>query len=64
MMNISKPWFEVQTYWGDDKDEGWLGESTFSTFEEAKIWAEEYDIGKEIRIVQCLVVFHKEELNG
>ena len=60
MMNISEPWFEVQTYWGDD-DEGWVGESTFSTLEEAKVWANEYEIGKEIRIVQCFVVFKKGE---
>ena len=58
-MNISEQWFEVQTDWGDD--EGWVGETTFSTLEEAKVWANEYEIGKEIRIVQCIVVFEKEE---
>ena len=56
-MNISEQWFEVQTDWGDD--EGWVGETTFSTLEEAKVWANEYEIGKEIRIVQCIVVFEK-----
>ena len=60
-MNISEQWFEVQTYWGDDDDEGWVGENTFSTLEEAKVWANEYEIGKEIRIVQCIVVFEKGE---
>ena len=59
-MNISEQWFEVQTYWGDDDDnEDWVGENTFSTLEEAKVWANEYEIGKEIRIVQCIVVFEK-----
>ena len=58
-MNISEPWFEVQTYWGGDLEEGWVGENTFSTLEEAKVWADEYEIGNEVRIVQCFVVFKK-----
>ena len=56
---MSKEWYEVQTYWGDDKDQGWVSERTFSTLEEAKVWADEYEIGNPRRVVQCFSVYTK-----
>jgi hypothetical protein len=58
MLNVSQPWFEVQVY---SLKQGWVGECTFSTSEEAKVWAEKYRSDNPWRIVQCFVVFKKGE---
>jgi hypothetical protein len=61
MLNVESPWFVVETYW-DGEDEDWVGECMFNTLEEAKVWAETYEIGKPCRIVQCSVIY-KGEVN-
>ena len=57
-MNISKPWFEAQMYWGDKDDAGWVTEGTFNTLEEAQEYVSESDNPEPYRIIQCFVV-HK-----
>jgi hypothetical protein len=56
MMNISKPWFEAQMYWGDEDDAGWVTEDTFSTLEQAQAYVNESDNPEPYRIVQCLII--------
>jgi hypothetical protein len=56
MSKLSKPWFEVQMYWGDEDDAGWVREDTFSTLEEAQAYVNESDNPEPYRIVQCFVV--------
>jgi hypothetical protein len=54
MMDISEPWFEVQTY---SLRAGWVGECLFNTLEEAKVWAEKNETNNSWQIVQCFVVY-------